>query len=371
MNNRAIMVVFARLKVVLVVSLLVTLVLTAAPAPLQAQAKHVWDGIYSPDQAARGKTAFDLSCSRCHNVALIGSERGPAIKGAAFLSHWEKDNLRGLFTKIRDTMPEGGPGTVKDDVKLDILSYILQQNGFPAGSEDLKSDLAALEDISLARKGIWDGVFTKAQSEHGKAALLQNGCNGCHGPELAGDRGPALKGERFLTDWENGTVNRLFIKIRETMPPLNAQQVPPADKLDIVAYLLEVNGFPSGSTTLVPDDLENIQVVKQNAAAAGPANFSLVRTIGCLTRGPSKNWILTAATDPAATKEETTAPATLLEDRAKGLGSRTFDLISVSPGFKPESQESHKVEARGLLYRDPAHTELNLTSLDTLDSACK
>jgi mono/diheme cytochrome c family protein len=356
---------------VLIASIVIGLVLALPAEPLQSPAKHIWDGVYSSEQAARGKAAFDLSCSRCHNVALVGSERGPAIKGSPFLSHWEKDNLSGLFTKIRDTMPQGGPGTVKDDVKIDILSYILQQNGFPAGTAELKLDLAALEDIPLARKTIWDGVFTKAQAERGKAALLQNGCNGCHGAELAGDRGPALIGERFVTEWENGGVDRLFLKIRDTMPPLNAQQVRPEDKLDIVAYLLEVNGFPSGSTTLGIDDIENVQIVKQDAAAAGPANFSLVRAIGCLTRGPNKNWILTTATDPVATKDESSTPATFVEARAEPLGSRTLELISVSPAFNPESQQSHKVEVRGLLYRDAAHTELNLTSLDILDSTCK
>src|SRR5215468_2470972 len=355
----------------LIASIVIGFALTVLAEPLQAPAKRLWDGVYSSEQAARGKAAFDLSCSRCHNVGLIGSERGPAIKGSPFLSHWEKDSLRGLFTKIRDTMPEGGPGTVKDEVKIDILSYILQQNGFPAGTAELKLDMASLEDIPLARKGIWDGVFTKAQSERGKAALLQNGCNGCHGAELAGDRAPALKGDRFLTEWENGSVSRLFVKIRETMPPLNAQQVPPEDKLDIVAYLLEVNGFPAGSTVLGMDEIENIQILKQDAAAAGPANFSLARAIGCLTRGPDKNWICTAVTVPTATKEESPTPATLVEARAEPLGSRTLELISVSPAFNPESQLSHKVEVRGLLYRDAAHTELNLTSLDTLDSTCK
>ncbi|PYS38745.1 MAG: hypothetical protein DMG14_16535, partial [Acidobacteria bacterium] len=113
----------------------------------------------------------------------------------------------------------GGPGTLNEETKIDILSYILQQNGFPAGTQELKKDVSSLEDIRLAKKGIWDGVFTTAQADRGKAALLQNGCNGCHGPDLAGDRGPSLKGERFITSWENSSVNRLFTKIRETMPP--------------------------------------------------------------------------------------------------------------------------------------------------------
>jgi quinoprotein glucose dehydrogenase len=335
-----------------------------------APAQHVWDGVFSSDQAARGKTAFELSCSRCHNLALTGSERGPAIKGSAFLSHWEKDNLGGLFTKIRDTMPEGGSGTVKDETKIDILSYILQQNGFPSGTSELKLDLPGLQDISLARKGIWDGVFSKAQAERGKAALSQNGCNGCHGAELAGDRGPALKGDRFITDWENGSLNRLFTKIRETMPPLNAEQVPPAEKLNIVAYLLEVNGFPAGSAALGFDELETVQIVKRGAEAAGPPNFSLVQVVGCLTPAQNKKWTLTSATEPVATKDETSVPAGLAAARAKALGSQTFQLVSVGPSFNADANNGHKVEARGLLYRDGTYAALNLTALNTLTPTC-
>src|SRR5262245_60251490 len=157
---------------------LVVAILLEVTSPAHAQqnsGKKMWDGVYTTTQAASGKTNFDLSCSRCHNVALIGSERGPAIKGSEFLSHWEKDTIAGLFTKIRDTMPQGNAGTVTDDVKLDILTYILQQNGVPAGTKELPKDLASLEEIRMSRKGIWDGVFTAAQADRGKAALLQNG----------------------------------------------------------------------------------------------------------------------------------------------------------------------------------------------------
>ena len=72
-------------------------------------------------------------------------------------------------------MPEGGPGTLNEDVKTDILSYILQQNGFPEGKAELKKDLSFLEDIRMAKKGIWDGVFTTAQADRGKAALSRMG----------------------------------------------------------------------------------------------------------------------------------------------------------------------------------------------------
>lgn len=345
-------------------------VVLSIPALAQQPTPKIWDGVFTANQAMRGKAAFEGSCARCHNVALVGSERGPAIKGPVFLSHWEMDNLAGLFIKIRDTMPEGGPGTVSDEVKIDILSYVLQQNGFPSGAEELKLNLSSLEDIRMAKKGIWDGVFTTVQAERGKAALSQNGCNGCHGAELTGGRGPALKGDGFIAEWENGSINRLFLKIRESMPPLNAEQVTPATKLDIVTYLLQVNGFPSGPTALNMDDIEGIQIVRRGVDAAGPPNFSLVAAIGCLTQSADKRWILTNATEPVATKEETPTPSLLKASDSKPLGSRTFDLVSVSPSFKPESHRSHKVEVRGLLYRGPSYVELNLTSLDSVAATC-
>jgi len=338
----------------------------------QPSPKRIWDGIYTAEQAKRGKAEFDQTCSRCHNLALIGSERGPAIKGSTFLSHWDKGSVADLFIKIRDTMPEGGPGTLNEDIKIDVLSYILQQNGFPSGTDELKKDVSSLEDIPLTKKGIWDGIFTAAQADRGKAALLQNGCNGCHGPELAGDRGPSLKGERFIAAWENGSVNRLFMKIRDTMPPLNAEQVSPSTKVDIVAYLLQVNGFPSGSAELDldPDALDSLQIVRKGADGTLAPNFSLVQVLGCLSQYSDGRWVLSNSTEPTATKDETPTPSTLKQAESSALGTQKFELVSVTKSFEAESHKGHKMEARGLLYREATYLELNLTSLQMVAPNC-
>ena len=115
--------------------------------------RKIWDGIYTEAQAARGKPAFETSCGRCHNNELVGSERGPALKGDGFFSHWENDTLDKLFTKIRDTMPAGGIESVTDAGKLDILAYVLSVNGAPAGREELSLELPALEAITIVRQG--------------------------------------------------------------------------------------------------------------------------------------------------------------------------------------------------------------------------
>ena len=134
--------------------LLVSAVGLATPAAQQRPGeKQMWDGVYTAAQAARGKAMFANSCSRCHNPELIGSERGPALKGELFWSHWEDDALLTLFTKIRDTMPQGGIESVPDEGKLDILAHILSMNDVPAGPEEMSLKPGVLENILVTKKG--------------------------------------------------------------------------------------------------------------------------------------------------------------------------------------------------------------------------
>jgi mono/diheme cytochrome c family protein len=345
---------------------------SAVPSAQQiAGEKKVWDGVYTSAQAARGKPRFEASCSRCHNVELAGSQRGPALKGNAFWSKWENDNLASLFTMIRDNMPrDGGAAVVSDDVKADILAYIMSVSGMPAGNDELKVDLRALEGVKIAKKTTFDGVFTEAQAERGKQSFLAGRCGGCHKLDLTGDRGPALKGEEFLAHWENGSVVTLFDKIRETMPPNGANEVTDDAKADIVAYLLQQNGFPAGRTELraEADSLGIIDLVRKGQATT-VANFSLVQVVGCLAQGPNNAWTLTRTSDPVPTRDEEPSPTALRASQGKPLGGQTFVLVSAVP-FKPESHMGQKVEARGLLYRDQNDARINLTSLQTLGAGC-
>src|SRR3954471_315298 len=152
----------AALAVLLIVS-----ASAARPAAQQAPAgeKKVWDGVFTAAQAARGKEPFERSCARCHNIELAGSQRGPALKGNVFWSKYDNENLSSLFMFIRDTMPQDGPSLVTDEIKADVLAYIMSVNGMPAGSSELKADIRALEEIKIAKKTAFDGVFTAAQAD--------------------------------------------------------------------------------------------------------------------------------------------------------------------------------------------------------------
>lgn len=207
---------------------------------------------------------------------------------------------------------------------------------------------------------IWTGIYTAAQSERGKAGFEAN-CSHCHNADLAGStRAPSLKGDRFAKDWFDGSVYALFTKLRDTMPATYPDTVPDAVKLDILTYLLQANGFPAGATELRLNQkqLESIAIVRKGARPI--PNFALVQVVGCLEPG----WTLTKATDPVITKEETTSAP-----ESKPLGDQNYVLVSVA-AFKPAAHSGQKMEARGLLYRQPGENRLNLTSLQMLSPTC-
>jgi hypothetical protein len=46
-------------------------------------------------------------------------------------------------------MPEDNPGGLSTNTYLDIMAYILDQNGFPAGEVELVSDIEAMKEVVL------------------------------------------------------------------------------------------------------------------------------------------------------------------------------------------------------------------------------
>jgi broad specificity phosphatase PhoE len=60
---------------------------------------------------------------------------------------------------------------------------------------------------------VWDGVYTEAQAERGKAAYTQS-CVFCHGPELAGTgEAKPLAGPEFLSSWNGLSVGELLDRV--------------------------------------------------------------------------------------------------------------------------------------------------------------
>lgn len=100
--------------------------------------KTVFDGVFSEDQAMRGRASYNASCATCHRADLTGYEG--ALKGQKFVDRWREDALESLYLNIKRTMPRNAPGTLETTTYVDIVAYVLQQNGFPSGVSDLSSD---------------------------------------------------------------------------------------------------------------------------------------------------------------------------------------------------------------------------------------
>ncbi len=217
------------------------------------------------------------------------------------------------------------------------------------------------------QSSIWNGVYTTAQAARGKDTFQQT-CSSCHNVDLNGSaRAPALRGDGFLKHWDNGSTHALFVKMRDSMPENSPEAVSEQEKVDILAYLLQANGFPAGKTELSVKEIDNIQIVQKGAQAT--PNFALVRVVGCLTPGSGRNWALTQSTEPALTREDKPTTAELQDAAQTALGAAAFQLLNTVP-FKPASLAGQKVEARGLLYRDSGRDLLNLTALESTGANC-
>jgi mono/diheme cytochrome c family protein len=218
--------------------------------------------------------------------------------------------------------------------------------------------------------GIWSGVYSDAQADRGKTPYTTV-CRRCHNDDLGGsERGPALRGEQFIANWDGQGLNRLFAKIKDTMPPDSPSSLPDEDYLDLVTVILKTNGFPAGNATLTPEKLEDVLIMKKaDGGTADVPNFRLVQVVGCLAEGPDNTWVLTRTSAPAVASDQVSSAAALKEAAVLPLGSQTFRLLSENP-FHPEAHRGHKMQAKGLIYRAPNKDRINLVSLEMVSPSC-
>ncbi len=213
---------------------------------------------------------------------------------------------------------------------------------------------------NAASRTVWDGVYTDAQAARGEARY-RTSCSGCH------DDGPR-KGEAFKRDWSGSDVGSLFGRIRTSMPPGAPGSLPDAEYLDIVAYMLRVNDFPAGREELTAAAASSTRVEGRDGPEPAPS-FALVRVVGCLGAGPGTDWTVTNGSAPVRSRNPAASTGEeLKESEAAALGGETFRLMNVYP--RPEAYTGHKVEAKGLLIRDPGGDRINATAVKTLAPRC-
>jgi cytochrome c len=85
--------------------------------------------------------------------------------------------------------------------------------------------------------------------------LYNEHCASCHGAALEGQGSMPLRGATFRARWADGhhSVDDLFYIIRTLMPYGQPATLPKQEYIDIIAYILMVNGYPAGAQPLPSD----------------------------------------------------------------------------------------------------------------------
>ena len=112
-----------------------------------SDARSVWDGVYTEEQAKRGETVYRKECASCHADTLQGGGGAAPLTGGNFLSNWNGLTVGDLFDRIRKTMPQGAPGKLTKQQDADVLAYLLSFNKFPAGKAELSRQVEFLKQI--------------------------------------------------------------------------------------------------------------------------------------------------------------------------------------------------------------------------------
>jgi S-disulfanyl-L-cysteine oxidoreductase SoxD len=117
-----------------------------------AASRSVWDGVYTKDQARRGKATYQEECLKCHGETLGSGEAGPALAGEEFRQKWNAKTVGALFALINKTMPSDDPGNLSSREYSDLVAYILNVNEYPAGQKELDRDVVTLNEIRIEAK---------------------------------------------------------------------------------------------------------------------------------------------------------------------------------------------------------------------------
>jgi polar amino acid transport system substrate-binding protein len=106
-------------------------------------------------------------------------------------------------------------------------------------------------------------LYTADQATKGALAYYQN-CAMCHGPNLdgqpAGYSGPALKGKDFADPSYNFHVSDIFNFVSKQMPAATPGSLSHEEYEQIMAFILQQNGYPPGPTALVYAEAEKSSV---------------------------------------------------------------------------------------------------------------
>ncbi len=89
---------------------------------------------YTKDQAWQGRVTYYEHCAECHGGGLEG-KFGPALAGGDDRTQYESGSA--VYAYYSVSMPHGNPGALSTAEYVDIMAFLYQQHGRPAGTRPL------------------------------------------------------------------------------------------------------------------------------------------------------------------------------------------------------------------------------------------
>ena len=97
---------------------------------------------YTARQAAAGRLVYEANCASCHLPDLSGRNEAPPLTGGNFMRAWGRRTTGELMGRIRSTMPPGTRGTLGQENYINLIAFLLEANGAPAGNEPISGATA-------------------------------------------------------------------------------------------------------------------------------------------------------------------------------------------------------------------------------------
>lgn len=242
----------------------------------------------SHDAIEAGKQLYiRMNCAGCHGYGAKGN-MGPNLID----KYWRYGGtpvqvFKSIFEGRPQGMPAWGAKLSANEIWM-LVAYIQSLGGtFPADyyHQAMQGDRTGGLQAPQVAKGehtppvqpaptaaaasAAPAVYTSAQASQG-ASVFATHCASCHGSNLQGVSGPALKGPKFHqmagAQGMNGATLLAFIS--QHMPLTNPGALDKAQYDDVTAFILKENGYPAGGTTLSPNEAK----LKSVDFSAGPSS---------------------------------------------------------------------------------------------------
>ena len=250
-----------------------------APTPV---ARGVAERVAGAD-ADLGRSLAVTRCGNCHRFDpaavplvgpnlfgilgdLVGRDTGFAYSPALLALKengvvWTYDLLDAFLQDPALAIPGtrmGFTGVNDPDERANIIGFLRLLSVDPYPFEDR---------IGLFNSELNPIAFTSVQASRGNGYYEAYGCGNCHGADLRGDidisgfgDAPPLTGAGFERRWFARVVFELLDYIRSEKQPADGEEIDNVSLTDLVAFVLEQNGFRDSETEL-PADREPLEAM--------------------------------------------------------------------------------------------------------------